>query len=76
MVATTLQTLDRGLAVLATLADAPLGLKPAELAQRLDVHKAIAYRLVATLETHGLVRRLAEEWDGTSDPVRRIEEFF
>ncbi len=24
----------------------------------------------------GLVRRLAEEWDGTSDPVRRIEEFF
>ena len=60
MVATTLQTLDRGLAVLATLADAPLGLKPAELAQRLDVHKAIAYRLVATLETHGLVRRLAD----------------
>ena len=41
MVATTLQTLDRGLAVLATLADAPLGLKPAELAQRLrkiDAH--------------------------------------
>lgn len=58
MVATTLQTLDRGLAVLAVLADAPSGLKPAELAQRLDVHKAIAYRLVATLELHGLVRRL------------------
>ncbi len=60
MAATTLQTLDRGLAVLAALAESPLGLKPAELAQRLDVHKAIAYRLVATLELHGLVRRLSD----------------
>lgn len=60
MVATTLQTLDRGLAVLAALAEAPHGLKPAELAQRLDVHKAIAYRLVATLEGHGLIRRLVD----------------
>lgn len=60
MVATTLQTLDRGLAVLGVLADAPSGLKASELAQRLNVHKAIAYRLLATLETHGLVRRLPD----------------
>ena len=60
MVSTTLQTLDRGLAVLAALSEASSGMKPADLAQRLDVHKAIAYRLVSTLEAHGLVRRLSD----------------
>lgn len=60
MAATKLQTLDRGLSVLSALADAPEGLRPADLAARLDVHKAIAYRLIATLEAHGLVRRLPD----------------
>lgn len=60
MSATILQTLDRGLAVLSALSDTPEGLKPAELATRLEVHKAIAYRLIATLEGHGLVRRLPD----------------
>lgn len=60
MVTTTLQTLDRGLAALSLLAEAPAGLKPAELADRLGVHKAIAYRLLATLEAHSLIRRLPE----------------
>ncbi|MFD1795213.1 helix-turn-helix domain-containing protein [Paracoccus aurantiacus] len=60
MVATTLQTLDRGLAALSLLAEAPAGLKPAELAERLEVHKAIAYRLLSTLEAHSLVRRLPD----------------
>lgn len=60
MVTTTLQTLDRGLAALSVLADAPAGLKPAELADRLGVHKAIAYRLLATLEGHSLIRRLPD----------------
>ena len=60
MPVTTLQTLDRGLAVLAALSEASEGLRPTELAARLDVHKAIAYRLIATLETHGLVRRLPD----------------
>lgn len=60
MVTTTLQTLDRGLAALSLLAEAPAGLKPAELADRLGVHKAIAYRLLATLEAHSLIRRLPD----------------
>ncbi|NHF72847.1 IclR family transcriptional regulator [Paracoccus xiamenensis] len=60
MVTTTLQTLDRGLAALSVLAEAPAGLKPAELADRLGVHKAIAYRLLATLEGHSLIRRLPD----------------
>ncbi len=60
MAVTTLQTLDRGLAVLTELSRASEGLKPTELAARLGVHKAIAYRLIATLESHGLVRRLPD----------------
>ena len=60
MATTTLQTLDRGLAALSLLAEAPAGLKPAELADRLGVHKAIAYRLLATLEAHSLIRRLPD----------------
>ncbi|WBU56245.1 IclR family transcriptional regulator [Paracoccus sediminicola] len=60
MVATTLQTLDRGLTALAALAEAPEGLRPAELAERLSLHKAIAYRLIATLESHGMARRLPD----------------
>ncbi|MGC9369361.1 MAG: IclR family transcriptional regulator [Paracoccaceae bacterium] len=53
----TLQTLDRGLRALSLVADAPHGLSPAEIAAALDVHKAIAYRLIATLEAHGMVAR-------------------
>ncbi|WBU63602.1 IclR family transcriptional regulator [Paracoccus aerodenitrificans] len=60
MVNTILQTLDRGLAAMRALSEAPSGLKPAELAERLSVHKAIAYRLIATLESHGLARRLSD----------------
>ena len=53
---TTLQTLDRGLAALALIADSA-GLSVQALADALGVHKAIAYRIVATLEGHGLVAR-------------------
>ncbi|SDD49013.1 DNA-binding transcriptional regulator, IclR family [Paracoccus isoporae] len=60
MAATMLQTLDRGLAVLGVLSEAQAGMKPSELALRLGIHKAIAYRLIATLESHGLVRRLTD----------------
>jgi DNA-binding IclR family transcriptional regulator len=52
-----LQTLDRGLRVLALLARARGGLSVRELAAELGVHRAIVYRLLATLERHGLVRR-------------------
>ena len=51
------QTLDRGLRVLHLLAAEPEGLTVSELAGRLDVHRAIVYRLLATLAQHRLVIR-------------------
>ena len=53
----TLQTLDRGLQTLAIVSLEPEGLSVADLAERLEVHRAVAYRLVATLESHGLIAR-------------------
>lgn len=60
MPAETSQTLDRGLRLLDLLADAPAGRTVADLAVSLDVGRTVVYRLVATLEAHGLVRRDAE----------------
>ena len=57
MPAETSQTLDRGLRVLRVLAGAPGGLTITELAERLEVNRTVVYRLVTTLEQHGLVRR-------------------
>jgi DNA-binding IclR family transcriptional regulator len=58
--ATTLQTLDRGLHALEIIAEHAEGISVAELAEQLDVHRAIAYRIVTTLEQHALVARSAE----------------
>jgi DNA-binding IclR family transcriptional regulator len=55
--AETSQTLDRGLRVLGVLAEAPGGLTVTELADRLGVNRTVIYRLVTTLEQHGLVRK-------------------
>lgn len=57
---TRLQTLDRGLAALRHLSQVDEGMKIAELAVALGVHRAIAYRIVATLEDHAMVCRLAD----------------
>nr|WP_042374558.1 helix-turn-helix domain-containing protein [Streptacidiphilus neutrinimicus] len=57
MTAETSQTLDRGVRVLKLLADAERGLTVTELAARLEVNRTVVYRLLATLEQHGLVRR-------------------
>jgi DNA-binding IclR family transcriptional regulator len=54
---TTVQTLDRGLRVLELLTDVPDGRPVSELAAALGVHRAIVYRLLATLEAHRLVAR-------------------
>lgn len=51
------QTLDRGLRILHLLASEPDGLTVAELAARLDVHRAVVYRLLGTLTRHRLVTR-------------------
>lgn len=57
MATETSQTLDRGLQVLRVLAETTTGLTVTELAGRLGVNRTVVYRLVATLEQHGLVRR-------------------
>jgi DNA-binding IclR family transcriptional regulator len=56
----TLQTLDRGLRALFVVAAKPGGVTIADLAADLGIARAICYRLVATLETHGLLTRDTE----------------
>jgi DNA-binding IclR family transcriptional regulator len=53
----TSQTLDRGLRVLRVLAESPEGLTVTEVSHRLEVNRTVVYRLISTLEQHGLVRR-------------------
>lgn len=57
MPAETSQTLDRGLRVLEVLASHPNGLTVTELAAEVGVNRTVVYRLVTTLEQHGLARR-------------------
>jgi DNA-binding IclR family transcriptional regulator len=52
-----LQTLDRGLLLLDLLARHPDGMSVAQLAGQLGIHRAIAYRLAATLEQRAMVSR-------------------
>ncbi|MDP4676880.1 MAG: helix-turn-helix domain-containing protein [Candidatus Nanopelagicales bacterium] len=54
------QTLDRGLYVLELLASTPEGLTVTEIAATLSMGRTVVYRLVVTLEGHGLVRRSAD----------------
>ncbi|MGP9576075.1 IclR family transcriptional regulator [Halomonas sp. AOP42-D2-25] len=56
----TLQTLDRGLLALEIVSEHSQGITIAGLAEQLGVHRAIAYRIVATLEAHALLTRTAE----------------
>ncbi|PXY29237.1 transcriptional regulator [Prauserella sp. PE36] len=56
----TLQTLDRGLRALEVISHSPAGISVAELAKELGIHRAICYRIVATLEEHLLVSRTDE----------------
>lgn len=49
------QTLSRGIRVLEILADTTGAMTIAEIAGALGVHRSIAYRIVRTLEDHGLV---------------------
>ncbi|WP_431792247.1 IclR family transcriptional regulator [Microbacterium paraoxydans] len=51
------QTLSRGIRILEVLADARGSLTIDDIARRLEVHRSIAYRLLRTLEDHGLVTR-------------------
>lgn len=51
------QTLSRGIRILEILADAAEPLSIDDIAVQLAVHRSIAYRLLRTLEDHGLVAR-------------------
>lgn len=51
------QTLSRGIRVLEVLADAREPLTIDDLARRLDLHRSVVYRLLRTLEDHGVVAR-------------------
>ena len=51
------QTLSRGIRILELLAESPGPLTIAELSSALNVHRSIAYRMLRTLEDHGLVVR-------------------
>ncbi|TFD75948.1 IclR family transcriptional regulator [Cryobacterium fucosi] len=51
------QTLSRGIRVLEILAEADSPLSIAEVAAALGVHRSIAYRILRTLEDHGVVVR-------------------
>lgn len=51
------QTLSRGIRILEVLADAREPLSIDAIAGRLEVHRSVAYRLLRTLEDHGLVVR-------------------
>lgn len=51
------QTLSRGIRILEILAEVPGPLTIDELAEQLGVHRSNAYRLLRTLEEHGLVQR-------------------
>jgi DNA-binding IclR family transcriptional regulator len=57
MAAETSQTLDRGLRVLEVLAATPNGLTVTALATEVGVNRTVVYRLITTLEQHGLARR-------------------
>ena len=54
----TAQTLDRGIRLLEVLAHYPGGLTIQELAQQLELHRTITYRLLNTLAAHRLVSRI------------------
>lgn len=54
------QTLARGLRVLLEIADSKSGMTVQQVAELLDVHRSIAYRLLQTLADFGLVSRSRE----------------
>ena len=56
----TSQTLGRGIRLLELLAEAPDGHTVSDLATELGVGRTVVYRLLATLEEHGLVGRDAD----------------
>lgn len=57
-----MQSADRALAILASFDEDRLQIRVSEFAGRLDMHKSTVSRLLATLESRGLVRRDGERF--------------
>jgi DNA-binding IclR family transcriptional regulator len=57
VIATYSQTLDRGVRILEVLAASEVPLTTQQLADALGIHRSIAYRILRTFESHGLVER-------------------
>ena len=72
----TLQTLDRGLLALRLLAAESAGLTIAQIASALNIHRAIAYRLISTLEQHALIARTRDGRIVTGAGVLRLSATF
>lgn len=72
----TLQTLDRGLQALNIIATRTGGVSIADLAAELDIHRAIVYRVVTTLENHGLIARMRDGRIVTGAGVLRLSATF
>jgi DNA-binding IclR family transcriptional regulator len=53
------QVIDRAAAIIQVLADAPADLAPADIAQRLRLHKSTIHRLLTVLERHRFIRKNA-----------------
>ncbi len=51
------QVIDRAVAILQVLADSPADLAPAEIAERLRLHKSTIHRLLMVLERHRFIRK-------------------
>ena len=51
------QVLDRAVSILQVLADSPTDLGPADVAERLGLHKSTIHRLLMVLEQHGFIRK-------------------
>jgi DNA-binding IclR family transcriptional regulator len=51
------QTLSRGIRMLEILSEETAALSIGEVSERLGVHRSVAYRILRTLEDHGLVAR-------------------
>lgn len=51
------QTLDRGLRVLEHVVRANVPVAVADVAKGVDIHRSVAYRMMRTLEDHGLLTR-------------------
>ena len=60
MAAETSQSLERGLRLLRLLADAPAPMTVTALAEALQTHRPVVYRLITALSREGMVQRDAE----------------